>query len=74
MFADLRRLGVPVWLLQYNEEAHNLVKRENRKDLSIRELQFFDHYLKGASAPGWLATGVPAIVKGRDRGQQLAVR
>ncbi|WP_035561732.1 alpha/beta hydrolase family protein [Hymenobacter sp. IS2118] len=68
MFTDLRRLGKPVWLLQYNGEAHNLVKRENRKDISIRELQFFDHYLKGAPAPEWLSTGVPAVEKGRNWG------
>ncbi|UOQ53869.1 S9 family peptidase [Hymenobacter cellulosivorans] len=68
MFTDLRRLGKPVWLLQYNGEAHNLVKRENRKDISVRELQFFDHYLKGAPAPVWLQRGVPAVEKGRNWG------
>ncbi|WP_022824619.1 alpha/beta hydrolase family protein [Hymenobacter norwichensis] len=72
MFTDLRRLGKPVWLLQYNGEAHNLVKRENRKDISIRELQFFDHYLKGAPAPVWLEKGVPAVEKGRNWGLDLS--
>ena len=72
MFTDLRRLGKPVWLLQYNGEAHNLVKRENRKDISIRELQFFDHYLKGAPAPVWLDKGVPAVEKGRNWGLETA--
>ncbi|GAA3965629.1 alpha/beta hydrolase family protein [Hymenobacter antarcticus] len=71
MFTDLRRLGKPVWLLQYNGEAHNLVKRENRKDISIRELQFFDHYLKGAPAPVWLERGVPAVEKGRNWGLEV---
>jgi len=74
MFTDLRRLGKPVWLLQYNGEAHNLVKRENRKDISIRELQFFDHYLKGAPAPVWLQTGVPAVEKGRNWGFELTTK
>ncbi|MGI4739806.1 MAG: prolyl oligopeptidase family serine peptidase [Janthinobacterium lividum] len=72
MFTDLRRLGKPVWLLQYNGEAHNLVKRENRKDISIRELQFFDHYLKGAPAPVWLDKGVPAVEKGRNWGLEVS--
>ena len=72
MFTDLRRLGKPVWLLQYNGEAHNLMKRENRKDISIRELQFFDHYLKGHSAPVWLSTGVPAVEKGRNWGLETS--
>jgi len=71
MFTDLRRLGKPVWLLQYNGEAHNLVKRENRKDISVRELQFFDHYLKGAPAPVWLSKGVPAVEKGRNWGLEV---
>jgi len=72
MFTDLRRLGKPVWLLQYNNEAHNLMKRENRKDISVRELQFFDHYLKGAPAPVWLERGVPAVEKGRNWGLEPA--
>ncbi|MBF9237301.1 S9 family peptidase [Hymenobacter sp. BT683] len=72
MFTDLRRLGKPVWLLQYNGEAHNLVKRENRKDISVRELQFFDHYLKGQPAPVWLEKGVPAVEKGRNWGLEVS--
>ncbi|MDP9081166.1 MAG: prolyl oligopeptidase family serine peptidase [Bacteroidota bacterium] len=71
MFTALRRLGKPVWLLEYNGEAHNLVQRQNRKDISIREQQFFDHFLKGAPLPVWLDKGVPAINKGRDWGFEL---
>ncbi|SHL88404.1 prolyl oligopeptidase family serine peptidase [Mucilaginibacter sp. OK098] len=71
MFTALRRLGKPVWLLQYNGEAHNLVQRQNRKDISIREQQFFDHFLKGAPMPVWLDKGVPAIDKGKDWGFEL---
>lgn len=71
MFTALRRLNKPVWLLQYNGEAHNLMKRENRKDISIRELQFFDHYLKNAPAPVWMVKGVPAVEKGRNWGLEI---
>jgi dipeptidyl aminopeptidase/acylaminoacyl peptidase len=71
MFTALRRLGKPVWLLQYNGEAHNLVLRQNRKDISIREQQFFDHFLKGAPMPVWLAKGVPAVDKGKDWGLEF---
>ncbi|WP_428329476.1 prolyl oligopeptidase family serine peptidase [Mucilaginibacter sp.] len=71
MFTALRRLGKPVWLLQYNGEAHNLVLRQNRKDISIREQQFFDHFLKGAPMPVWLAKGVPAVDKGKDWGFEM---
>ncbi|MCJ8211553.1 prolyl oligopeptidase family serine peptidase [Mucilaginibacter sp. RS28] len=72
MFTALRRLGKPVWLLQYNDEAHNLVQRRNRKDISIREAQFFDHFLKGAPMPVWLDKGVPAVDKGKDWGLAIS--
>jgi len=67
-FTALRRLGKPAWLLQYNDEVHNLAQRVNAKDLSIRLAQFFDHYLKGAPMPVWMKTGVPATHKGIDLG------
>ncbi|OQP63221.1 hypothetical protein A3860_25360 [Niastella vici] len=70
-FTALRRLGKKVWLLQYNGEDHNLVERRNRKDLSIRLGQYFDHFLKGAPAPRWLAEGLPATSKGIDWGTEL---
>ena len=68
MFTAMRRLAKPIWMLVYNNEAHNLVERKNRKDIQIREQQFFDHYLKGAPMPTWMSKGVPAIMKGRDLG------
>jgi len=71
MFTGLRRLGKPVWMLNYNNEAHNLVKRQNRKDIQIREQQFFDYYLKGAKAPVWMTQGIPATEKGKTWGFEL---
>lgn len=71
LFMSLRRLEKPVWMLQYNNEAHNLMERRNRKDLSIRLQQFFDHYLKGAPAPNWMTQGLPATQKGKDWGYDL---
>jgi dipeptidyl aminopeptidase/acylaminoacyl peptidase len=71
LFSDLRRLGKPVWMLQYNNEAHNLSERRNSKDLSIRLQQFFDHYLLGAPMPAWMKTGVPADRKGEYFGFEL---
>ncbi len=68
MFTALRRLGKPVWMLNYNNEDHNLVERRNRKDIQIREQQFFDYLLKGDKPAKWIADGVPAILKGRDWG------
>ncbi|HEY1025425.1 MAG TPA: prolyl oligopeptidase family serine peptidase [Sphingobacteriaceae bacterium] len=71
MFTALRRLNKPVWMLNYNNEAHNLIHRQNRKDIQIREQQFFDHYLKGKPAPAWMHKGVPATEKGRNWGFEI---
>lgn len=67
-FTDMRRLNKPVWLLVYNGEQHNLVERKNRKDISIREQQYFDWLLKGDKPAKWITDGVPAIMKGKDWG------
>lgn len=71
-FSNLRRFGKPAWLLQYNDEAHNLVERRNCKDLSIRLQQFFDHYLKDAPMPVWMKYGVPTHRKGQEFGFEYA--
>ncbi len=68
MFTALRRLNKPVWLLNYNNDEHNLMKRQNRKDIQRREAQFFDHFLKGKPAAPWIEKGVPATEKGIDWG------
>lgn len=70
-FTAMRRLNKPVWLLNYNGEAHNLVERRNRKDIQIREQQFFDWQLKGEKPARWLTEGVPAVKKGKDWGLEL---
>lgn len=70
-YMALRRNNVPSWLLVYNGEDHNLVQRKNRKDLSIRLSQFFDHYLKDAPMPYWMKYGVPATEKGRTMRYEL---
>ncbi|PZX51904.1 dipeptidyl aminopeptidase/acylaminoacyl peptidase [Algoriphagus chordae] len=72
MFMALKRLSRPAWLLQYNGEDHNLVQRKNRKDLSVRLSQFFDHYLKGEPAPLWMSEGLPAVQKGKTLKYELS--
>ncbi|MBB1149393.1 prolyl oligopeptidase family serine peptidase [Myroides sp. NP-2] len=71
MFMAMRRLEKPVWMLNYNGDEHNLMKRQNRKDIQIRQQQFFDYYLKDAQAPVWMVRGVPAVLKGKDWGFDL---
>jgi dienelactone hydrolase len=64
-YAAARRLGKPVILLSYPDEAHHLGRRENQIDFQRRMRQFFDHYLKGEPAPSWMTNGVPQVRKGR---------
>lgn len=71
MFMALRRLQKPVWMLNYNGDDHNLIKRANKNDIQQRQVQFFDHYLKDKPAPKWMTEGVPAIKKGIDWGFDL---
>lgn len=72
LFMAMRRLGKPAWMLQYNSEGHNLTKRKNAKDLTIRMYQFFDHYLKGAPAPAWMLYQIPQQRKGNYFGYELS--
>ena len=59
----LRYNGKNAFLLAYPGEGHGLRGMANRKDLTIRYFQFFDHYLKGAPAPKWMTDGVPFLEK-----------
>ncbi len=70
-FVAMRRLGKPAWLLNYNNEPHWPLKRQNRLDFNKRMEQFFDHYLMDAPKPMWMEQGVPAIHKGIHQGFEL---
>jgi dienelactone hydrolase len=59
----LRFNGKNAVLLAYTGEGHGLRGLANRKDLTVRYFQFFDHYLKGTPAPKWLTDGVPFLQK-----------
>lgn len=72
LYMGLRRLGKPVWLINYNDEPHWPTTAANKRDWNIRMQQFFDHYLKDEPAPVWLAEGVPASKKGRTLGLEPA--
>ena len=64
----LRYNGKSAVMLAYPGEGHGLRGLANRRDLTIRYFQFFDHFLKGAAAPKWMTDGVPFIVKETVRG------
>ena len=71
LFTALRRLEKPCWMVVYNGEDHNIMERKNRKDFGVRLSQYFDHFLKGAPMPVWMAQGIPAVDKGRTMGLDL---
>lgn len=60
-YSALRRLKKPVVLVQYKGENHGLSKLENRKDYSVRMMEFFNHHLKGETAPDWLEKGIDKL-------------
>ncbi len=60
-YNTLRRLEKPVIMLQYEGENHGLRKRANQIDYAVRMMEYLDHYLKGAEAPGWITEGVPLL-------------
>jgi dipeptidyl aminopeptidase/acylaminoacyl peptidase len=59
----LRYNGKNAILLAYPGEPHGLRGLANRRDLTVRYFEFFDHYLKGAPAPAWITEGVPYLKK-----------
>ncbi len=59
----LRRLSKEAYMFNYNGEDHGLRKRINQKDWTVRLQQFFDHFLKGAPEPDWMAKGIQAWEK-----------
>ena len=63
LYNAMRFNGKNAILLAYPGEGHGLRGVANRKDLTIRYMQFFDHYLKDAPAPAWMTDGVPFLRK-----------
>jgi dipeptidyl aminopeptidase/acylaminoacyl peptidase len=66
-FLALRRLGKEVYMFNYNGELHGLRKKANQKDYTMRMQQFFDHHLKGAPKPDWMAKGIPFLDRDKEK-------
>ena len=66
-YLALRRLGKECYLLNYNGEPHNLVKRAAARDFAARMFQFFEHHLKGRGEPAWMVKGVPYLDREKDK-------
>lgn len=53
-FLGLRRAGKKSLMLLYPDEGHALINPEIQKDLSLRTLQWFDHFLKENKKSDWI--------------------
>lgn len=71
MYNALSRLQKPVWLLQYDDSQHLLDSHETVQDFSLRQRQFFEHYLRDKPAPIWMVEGVKFLDKGLRSGLEL---
>jgi dipeptidyl aminopeptidase/acylaminoacyl peptidase len=73
LFTGLRRAKKTVWLLEYFGEGagHALETIQSQLDFTIRQQQFFNHYLKGAPAPLWMVEGVQPNDRNFKFGLQL---
>lgn len=67
LFLALRRHGREAYLFNYNGEFHGLRRRADAKDFALRTQQFFDHHLKGAPRPEWMAKGIPFLDREQEK-------
>ncbi len=65
-YTGLRRINKTVWMLQYDDNGHEIDSDIEKADYNKRMNQFFDHYLKGKPAPKWMTQGRPASLKQID--------
>lgn len=68
-YLALRRLGKECYLFNYNGELHGLRKKATQRDYTLRMQQFFDHHLKGAPMPDWMARGIPFAEREKEKDQ-----
>jgi dipeptidyl aminopeptidase/acylaminoacyl peptidase len=64
-FSAMRRLGKEAYMFVYNGEPHGLRQRDNMKHWTVHMDEFFDHFLLGKPKPGWMASGVPFLERGK---------
>jgi dipeptidyl aminopeptidase/acylaminoacyl peptidase len=60
-YNTLRQLDKDVILLEYQGENHGLSQLKNRRDYTIRLMEWWDTHLKGERAPEWIERGIPRL-------------
>jgi dipeptidyl aminopeptidase/acylaminoacyl peptidase len=66
LYNGARRLGKNVVMLVYNDENHNVAKKSSQIDYHRRQLEWFNHYLKGVPAPAWIVEGQSFLARERE--------
>jgi dipeptidyl aminopeptidase/acylaminoacyl peptidase len=66
LYNAARRLGKNLVMLVYNDENHNVARKSSQIDYHRRQLEWFDHYLKGAPAASWITEGQPFLERQRE--------
>ena len=62
-----RRLGKDRFvMIVYNDENHGLAVRKNQIDYHRRQVEWFDHFLKGAPAGKWITEGLDFLERERE--------
>lgn len=59
IYMTLRRLGKPVYFIEYPDEPHHPRKYQNKLDYAVKMKEFFDHFVLGTKAPDWILNGIP---------------
>ena len=67
LFLAMRRYEKEAYLFNYNGQLHGLRRRADQRDFSLRTLQYFNHFLKGAPAPEWMTKGIPFIDRDEEK-------
>ena len=67
LFTAMRRLNKPVWLLDYNNEAHNLVEQKEQERYTDPRTAILRLAAERYTST-WITEGVPAVMKGQDLG------
>ena len=66
MYTTMRRMEKPFIMLVYDGENHGLAKKENQLDYTKKVNEFFNTYLKGDEAPGWISKGKTYLDKKKE--------
>ena len=71
LYLAMRRLQRPAWMVNYKGEGHFVLNQASQRDWTIRQMQFFDYYLKGTKEPRWMKEGIHLRDRGYDQKYDL---